>query len=119
MLLAEVCEKPPRAKLVVARRDDSLVARAGQDLGDVIRAKVFAHTQHARQYLLANDKCILHHLKLAEANVARVARSISPRLTEVIEQTGVAASNGLGVAVDFFEPRGGCSLSFARVALIE
>src|SRR4051794_16066812 len=107
MLLAEVCKKAPRAELVMARRDNSLVARTGQHLGNVIRPKVFAHAQHARQYLLPNDKCILHHLELAKANVARVARSVRPRLTEMLEQTGVPTSNGLGVDVDFFQRRGG------------
>ena len=114
LLLAEVAEKAPGAELVVAGRNDSLVARAGEHLRNVIGAVVLAHTQHARQNLLADDECIVHHLELAEANVARIARPVGPRLAEVLEQTGVTALNRLGVVVDFVERRDGRVVALRR-----
>ena len=42
LLLAVVVEKTPGAELVVAGRNDSLIARAGQHLRNVIGAKSFA-----------------------------------------------------------------------------
>ena len=103
VLAAEFAENAPRAELIVAGRKNPLLARAGEHQRNVIRPESLAHAQHARQNLLADHERVFDDFQLAQADVARVARSVVPRLAEVLDQTRVPARDRRRVGVDFFQ----------------